>query len=129
MPTPQGKLRLLPLFRLRCPYCGSTPLRADGSWFYFRPGCKICDYVYEREPGYFTGASWMINYAALAGSGCMLGALLLVLLPNLDALWVAALVSVFLIIFGMWFIPYSMALWLGFDHLLHPLTQADRYRE
>ena len=71
----------------------------------------------------------MINYAALAGSGCMLGALLLVLLPNLDALWVAALVSVFLIIFGMWFIPYSMAFWLGFDHLLHPLTKADRYRE
>jgi len=129
MATPQGKLKLLSLIRLRCPYCGSTPLRAEGSWFYFRSGCKVCDYVYEREPGYFTGASWMVNYAALALSGCGIGAFLLYRLPDLDAMWIAAIVSVFLIVFGLWFVPYSMALWLGFDHIVHPLTPADRYVE
>jgi len=129
MATPQGKIRFVPLLRLRCPYCGFTPLQANGSWFYFGQGCKTCDYVYEREPGYFTGASWMVNYAVSAVFGCSMGALLLFKLPDLDALWVASIVSVFLIAFGMWFIPYSMAIWLGFDHLIHPLTPADRYRE
>jgi hypothetical protein len=129
MATPQGKLKLLPLMRLYCPYCGSTPLRTEGSWFYFRTGCKVCDYVYEREPGYFTGASWMVSYAALALSGCGFGALLLYRLPDLDAMWIAAIVSVFLIVFGLWFVPYSMAIWLGFDHIVHPLTPEDRYVE
>ena len=98
-----------------------------GSWFYFVTGCKVCDYAFEREPGYFTGASWMVNYAALAGFGCGFGAFLLYRLPNLDAMWIAAIVSVFLIAFGLWFIPYSKALWLGFGHFIHPLTSADRY--
>ena len=129
MATPQGKLKLLPLMRLHCPYCGSTPLRIKGSWFYFRTGCKVCDYVYEREPGYFTGASWMVSYAALALFGCGFGALLLYRLPDLDAMWIAAIVSVFLIVFGLWFVPYSMAIWLGFDHIVHPLTPEDRYVE
>jgi hypothetical protein len=71
----------------------------------------------------------MVNYAVSAVFGCGMGALLLFKFPELDGLWIATIVSVFLIGFGLWFVPYSMALWLGFDHAIHPLTPADRYRE
>ncbi len=128
MATPQGKLSLISLLRLRCPYCGSTALRAEKSWFNFAYGCKVCDYSFEREPGYFTGASWMVNYTVSAFFGLSMGAALMVLRPDLDGLIVAAIVSVFLIAFGLWFIPYSMALWLGFDHLIHPLRPEERFR-
>lgn len=128
MATPQGKLSLISLLRLRCPYCGSTALRAGKSWFNFADGCQVCDYSFEREPGYFTGASWMVNYTVSALSGLGMGAALMILFPDLDGLVVAAIVSVFLIAFGLWFIPYGMAIWLGFDHFIHPLRPEDRFR-
>ncbi|MEY4631208.1 MAG: hypothetical protein RIQ81_1328 [Pseudomonadota bacterium] len=128
MATPQGKISVLSLLKLRCPYCGVTPLRSGTSWFNFAEGCPVCDYRFEREPGYFTGASWMVNYTASALFGLSMGAAIMVFLPDLDGLIVAAVVSLFLIGFGLWFIPYSMALWLGFDHLIHPLNPEERFR-
>lgn len=71
----------------------------------------------------------MVNYAVSATFGCGFAAYMLYRFPSLDALVIAGVVSAFLIVFGLWFVPYSMAIWLLFDHHVHPLTPADRYRE
>lgn len=129
MAKPDGKLKYRSIIRLRCPYCEQTPLLRQGSWFQFDHGCQVCDYSYEREPGYFTGASWMVNYTVSAIFGCGLAAFSLYRFPAVDALVTAGGVSIFLVVFGLWFVPYSMALWLLFDHTLHPLTENEQYRQ
>src|SRR5690348_4955994 len=86
-------LKLGPIFKLKCPYCARTPLRAPGSWFTFGPGCRECNYSYEREIGYFSGASWMVSFTVVSLLGFAVAALLLYLLPDIDALWIAAIVG------------------------------------
>jgi uncharacterized protein (DUF983 family) len=113
------------LLRMRCPYCGETPLMAH--WFQFQHGCQCCDYRYEREIGYFTGASWMVMFPIVALVGFAMAAALLIFVPHLDALVVAAICSVAMVGVGVLIMPLSMALWLYGDHAIHPLNPDDRY--
>ncbi|HEY6406478.1 MAG TPA: DUF983 domain-containing protein [Ktedonobacteraceae bacterium] len=39
---------------LRCPYCGKGKLFRKGFTLYEK--CPVCDWRFEREPGYWTGA-------------------------------------------------------------------------
>jgi hypothetical protein len=121
-------LRLRHALRLRCLHCGETPLLRPGSWFQLREGCPRCNYLYEREPGYFTGASWVLTYTAGALAGIAAGAVLLWRLPELSSTTVsfAAAAAAALTAFG--FMPFGKALWLYLDHFLHPLEQQEAWR-
>src|SRR3954462_15734478 len=62
--------------RLRCPECGVSRIfkpwrqtRSFDDWFRTLDGCPICNYVYEREQGYFLLAIWGVNYGLIAGGG------------------------------------------------------------
>lgn len=121
------KPRLLPALRLRCPYCGETTLRQGRSWFVFDRGCQRCDYAYEREVGYFTGASWLVNFPVVGVTSFVFAAILLALYPDWDALVIAIVASVFILILGILFTPFSMALWMYFEHSFHPLDEDDKY--
>ncbi len=112
--------------KLRCPYCGASSLRATGSWLRFADGCTACDYKYEREEGYFTGASWMVNYTVTVLVGIFAGVFLVFRFPNVNSSLIAAALAVVVLSFGAWFMPFSKALWMYVDHKLHPLTDADR---
>lgn len=111
--------------KLKCPYCLRSPLLKQNSWFEFREGCPTCQYRYDREPGYFWGAPWMINYP-------ITGIFTLFLLytfyradNRLHVLWIATIVSAAAIIFAVLFYPFARAIWLVGDHWLHPLTEED----
>ncbi len=108
--------------RLRCPVCGRSPLfrpigdiRAVSHWFETLEGCPHCNYVYDREPGYFMAALLMFDYGLAALFGM---ALLLVLyfkfqlttLPLL--LW--TLIPTF--IFALLMVRHAKAFWLALDH-------------
>jgi len=114
---------LIHALRLRCLYCGQTPLRKERSWFEFGAGCSSCDYKYEREEGYYTGASWMVGFTVTSLVGMIVAALVFYLYPDADAMVIAAAASFSLLLFGMWFFPYSQALWMYFDHTVHPLDK------
>jgi hypothetical protein len=120
-----SKPKLLPTLLLRCPHCGKESLRKKGSWFEFKEGCSICNYRYEREAGYFTGASWMINYTVISLAGVGMAWYLVAATP-LRGLWIASMISLFVIVFGLWFFPYGKAIWMYFDHLINPLSADDR---
>lgn len=126
MPHPTAKPRLAPALRFRCPYCAETPLRTG--WFVFAHGCRTCDYTFERELGYFTGASWMIAFPTVSIAGFAMAALLLIFAKGLDWMLVVGMTSVSMIAFGAWFAPYSMAFWLWLEHRLHPLNPDDKFQ-
>ena len=110
---------------LHCPYCGVTPLRREKSWFEFQAGCSSCRYLYERESGYFTGASWMINFSFVALLGFAIGFFLLAMEPKPDGLVIALIINAIIIVACCLIFPFGKALWLWLDHLLHPLTDED----
>lgn len=107
--------------RLRCPHCGKSPLLQEGSWLTFRQGCEPCGYEFEREEGYFTGASWVINYLVAGISGAGVAALMLWQAPTLSLETVIAIAAFIGISVAVAFFPIAKALWMWLDHMLHPL--------
>lgn len=112
--------------RLRCPKCGESPLfrswRESGGiirWFEPLAGCPVCDYRYEREPGYFLMAIWAIDY----GIVCVFGLLLLLLAI---VLWDPGTVALTLIVIpplpvlSVLLIRHSKALFLALDRFIDP---------
>ena len=101
-PMPKNKPNLWKALRLRCPYCGIEKLQKKGSWFQFREGCTTCGYRYERELGYYSGASWMINFPVTGLLGFFLVVALVMWTP-LTATPLAILTSVFVLSFCLGF--------------------------
>lgn len=88
--------------------------------------CAVCDFRFEREPGYFVGAIYL-NYAATA----------LIAIPGYFALDVLAGLSLgqqlvlwgaFCVVFPLWCFRYSKSLWLSLDYFLDPEEAADEGR-
>ena len=115
--------------RLRCPVCGISPLflparRTESipDWFTMLPGCPRCDYVYEREPGYFLFALWLVNFGLVT----FLGLGLLLLLDRFFALSTAQLIFFTLVplwVLGILTVRHVKAFFLALDHLAHPHIQ------
>lgn len=115
--------------RLRCPVCGISPLflparRAESvtDWFRMLPGCPRCSYPYEREPGYFLFALWMINFGMVTFFG--LG--LLLVLDHYFDLSTAQLMFFTLVplwLLGIISVRHVKAFFLTLDHLIHPHDQ------
>lgn len=112
--------------RLRCPVCGTKPIfprahtvRRPFDWFTPLDGCPRCGYAYEREPGYFLLAVWVID----CGCGSLLGALIYLALEfRADPPWYVLLPSVILpvLAFDVLFVRHAKALFMAIDHLLDP---------
>ncbi|MFW7378590.1 MAG: hypothetical protein ACOH5I_07285 [Oligoflexus sp.] len=121
--------KLAPVFMLRCPYCAKEPLRQKGSWFEFAEGCCRCRYRYERELGYYTGASWMINFPITASLAFLLVVALVAADLALKSTHIAMIVTIFIFAVGILIFPYAQALWLYLEHRIRPLTVDDDWPE
>ena len=102
--------------RLRCPRCSARTLFRRG--FSMHERCRVCDYRFEREQGYFVGAMY-INYGVTA----------LVIVAGYFALewWTTitlgrqlALWGVVGILLPVIFFRHARGLWLGFDYIFNP---------
>jgi len=111
--------------KLRCPHCGQTPLLRQGHLVEFGTGCKPCGYRYEREIGYFSGASWMMNYTFAALTAMAAGGYMVWRHSDAGDLIVAGVPALFGGIAALVFIPWGRSIWMWFDHLCHPLNEAD----
>jgi hypothetical protein len=112
---------------LRCPHCGITPLLRKGNLIEFRKGCEPCDYRYEREIGYFSGASWMMNYTFAALIAMAAGGYMVWKHSDAGDLIVAGIPALFGGLAALLFIPWGRSLWMWFDHMFHPLSEEDRF--
>src|SRR5216684_3226077 len=109
-------LRLRGILRLRCPRC------LEGSvWRGFlsmNVACPVCSLVFEREPGYFTGAM-VVSYGLAVP---ILGAMVigLMTLGGLDAVPALIIGDVAYVALVPFIVRYSRVLWLHFDWLVDP---------
>jgi hypothetical protein len=118
--------------RLRCPVCGISPLFLPASrvesisdWFMMLPGCPRCGYAYDREPGYFLFAIWMVNFGLVA----IIGLGLLFLFDHLFDLSKAQLIFFTLVplwVLGILSVRHTKAFFLALDHLLSPHVEESK---
>jgi len=116
--------RLRAILAQRCPRCLEG--RIWRGFLSMNTACPVCGLVFEREPGYFTGAM-VVSYALAVP---VLGAMVigLMTLGGLDA--VPALLigdTAYLALVPVIF-RYSRVLWLHFDWKVDPDWDADTRR-
>lgn len=84
-------------------------------WFLTLPGCTRCNYVYDREPGYFMLTLWSFDYGAAA----LFGIGLFLFLFNYFKLstWPSILLTLApTMIFAVLFGRHAKAFYLAIDH-------------
>jgi len=86
--------------------------------------CPVCGLVFEREPGYFTGAM-VVSYVLAVP---MLGAMVigLMTLGGLDAVPALLIGDTAYLVLVPFIFRYSRVLWLHFDWLVDPDREGDR---
>ena len=112
--------RTAAILTLRCPRClrgkiwrGLVTMNA---------ACPVCGLVFEREPGYFTGAM-VVSYAiAVPTFGLIVIALLLSGVEAPAALLVGGAIYLLLAVF---IFRYSRAVWLHLDWGIDPDHEGD----
>ena len=113
--------RLGAILRLRCPRCLQG--KVWRGFISMNAACAVCGLVFEREPGYFTGAM-VVSYAIAVPA---LGAIVIGLMTvgGLDA--VAALINgdVSYLALVPFIFRYSRVVWLHFDWGMDPDHQGD----
>ena len=80
--------------------------------------CSVCGLVYEREPGYFTGAMVVSYVLAVPTFGIIVIALLVAGLDTGVALLAGA--ALYLVL-APFILRYSRVIWLHFDWLIDPI--------
>ncbi|HJQ80154.1 MAG TPA: DUF983 domain-containing protein [Lacipirellulaceae bacterium] len=102
--------------RLRCPTCGRSPIFRG--WFAMNEACLSCGRRFARDPGYLLGSIYF-NYGVTA---------LLVVAMYFTMFfrdWLSdgqrlVVLSLFAIVFPIWFFRYARALWMAFDERWDP---------
>jgi hypothetical protein len=106
----------------RCPVCGISPMfrpigqiRNLNDWFETLPGCPHCNYVYNREPGYFMLPLWSFDYGVAGAFGIAL-ALILVNYFQLPTLFLLLLTLLPTFIVALLLVRHSKAFYVAIDH-------------
>ena len=110
----------------RCPLCGSGKLFTQ--WFRMKERCPRCEYLYEREEGFFLGA-YVINLAIAQSLVILLAIVPLIarlagdpeagIVPFVIGGLVGAVVA------PVFFYPWSKTIWTAFDLMLRPVSAGE----
>lgn len=112
--------RLAAILTLRCPRCLTGKMWRG--FLTMHRECPVCGLVFEREPGYYTGAM-VVSYAiAVPTFGLIVIALLLAGVDAVAALLVGGAVYLFLAPF---IFRYSRVVWLHLDWGIDPDHKGD----
>jgi len=87
-----GKKNLiLNIIKEKCPKCGEGHVFEKKRFFEFpvmKKNCEVCDYRFDREPGYFLGAMYL-SYGLAVLQGLITFLLFYFLFPSVPVLYVA----------------------------------------
>ncbi len=104
--------------RQRCPVCGRGKIFKG--WIKTYERCPVCNYAYEREPGYYTGAV-AVN---LVVSELLITVIAVPMAASqtvpLSVLIVLGCTLPFLL--PLLFYRPTKSLWMSFDHFVHPAS-------
>ena len=119
-PSQRGLWRLLVLIsralRLRCPACGRGKIFRG--LFMMHEASAECGRPFQRGPGFFLGSIYF-NYG-ITGL-----AVIVIYFANFFGGWISdrqsmVLLTLFALLFPLWFFRYARALWIAFDELWDP---------
>ena len=105
--------------RQRCPVCGKGKVFRGIFTTYER--CPVCHFVYEREPGYYTGAI-AVNLIATE----LLIAIVAVPVAASQAFSIPAMIVIGVLLcigLPLLFFRPTKSLWMSIDHVLHPVEE------
>lgn len=105
--------------RQRCPVCGKGKVFRGIFKTYER--CPVCNFTYERESGYYTGAiavNLIVTELLLAIIAVPVAASRAVSIPVMIALGLTLPILLPLIFFRP-----AKSLWMSLDHFLHPVEE------
>jgi uncharacterized protein (DUF983 family) len=112
---------------LRCPVCGRG--RIFRGWFAMHDVCASCGRTFNRGPGYFLGSIYF-NYGVT--SAIVIAVFFSVFVTDaLTGGQLLVVLSMFALLFPIWFFRYARALWIAFDELWDPWPnqeEAERVR-
>ena len=96
---------------LKCPMCNDGNLFSG--WLRMKSKCESCGFIFERDPGYFLGSTY-INYGltTLITTWTYIG---LHFVAGIGKTWLIPGLATFCIIFPFVFFRYARSLWLCFD--------------
>jgi hypothetical protein len=110
----------------RCPICGTG--RLFSRWFRMKERCPGCDYLFEREEGFFLGA-YVINLAIAQAAVILLAVVpLIVRLANDPDASIAPFLiggAIGAVVAPMIFYPWSKTIWTAFDLILRPVHMSE----
>ena len=115
-------MKLARLIRLRCPICGKGKLFQG--YFDSPQRCPSCGYFFMRESGYFL-PHVPIGYAFTVLASLGSWPILRYLFGVQSAAWLLGIMVAVAVLFGIWSVRYSKALWLAIDLTLHPPASED----
>lgn len=108
-------------FQLRCPVCKSGLI--FHGWFGVREKCTDCQSPVEREEGFFLGSIYF-NY----GMTCTIALIVFVVgffLLDIPPWYLYPPLTLFAILFPLWFLRYARASWAVFDQFFQPRVPPD----
>jgi uncharacterized protein (DUF983 family) len=94
-------------------------VRSIFDWFAPLDGCPECGYAYEREQGYFLLATWVVNYALVAGGGLAVG-LLLQSYTTLSTTTIVLILIATMPLASVAVARHAKAVFLAIDHYFDP---------
>lgn len=109
--------RVAAVLALRCPRCLEG--RVWRAFLDMHERCAVCGLVYEREPGYFTGAMVVSYVIAVPTFGLIVIGLLAAGVDTAIALLGGG--ALYLVL-APFILRYSRVIWLHFDWLVDPIA-------
>jgi uncharacterized protein (DUF983 family) len=93
-------------------------------WFQTRHHCEHCEFVFERDPGFFLGSTY-INYGltTVISTGTFVVSRFVLDLP---ARWLIPALATFCVIFPLICFPFARSLWLALDAFLDRTGAAEQ---
>ena len=105
--------------RQRCPVCGKGKIFQGVFKTYER--CPACGFIYEREPGYYTGAialNLVVTELLIAIVALPVAASQAFSIPAMALIGVLLCVGLPLL-----FYRPTKSLWMSLDHVIHPVEE------
>jgi len=94
---------LLNILNEKCPHCGEGKVfKKSANPFRFpemKEKCDVCNYRFDREPGYFLGAMY-ISYGLGVFQAILTFLVCYFFFPNLQTIWIPILILVVLLLFA-----------------------------
>lgn len=94
---------MVSVLREKCPKCGEGEVFRKRSGLFQMPEmekrCRVCDYKFDREPGYFLGAMYL-SYGLAVLEGLIAFLICYFFFPHLPTIWLPIIIMLVILLFS-----------------------------